>query len=58
LASCRCSNAPTAKKTSVELGGNAPFTVFDDTDIANFLFVATKVGRVKTRGPTMLCPVY
>ena len=29
LAQC----APTIKKTSMELGGNAPFIVFDDADL-------------------------
>ncbi len=36
LAQC----APTIKKTSMELGGNAPFIVFDDADVENAVHAA------------------
>lgn len=45
----------TLKKLSLELGGNAPFIVFDDADIE--VAVASAIGsKFKVTGQTCVCP--
>jgi succinate-semialdehyde dehydrogenase/glutarate-semialdehyde dehydrogenase len=50
LAQC----APTIKKTSMELGGNAPFIVFDDADIAEAVKGAM-ASKYRNGGQTCVC---
>jgi len=50
LAQC----APTIKKTSMELGGNAPFMVFDDADIEAAVQGAM-VSKYRNSGQTCVC---
>jgi succinate-semialdehyde dehydrogenase/glutarate-semialdehyde dehydrogenase len=46
--------APTIKKLSLELGGNAPFIVFDDADIDNAVEGAL-VSKYRNAGQTCVC---
>jgi succinate-semialdehyde dehydrogenase/glutarate-semialdehyde dehydrogenase len=46
--------ASTVKKTSMELGGNAPFIVFDDADIAAAVSGAL-VAKYRNAGQTCVC---
>ncbi len=46
--------APTVKKLSLELGGNAPFIVFDDADIDNAVEGAL-VSKYRNAGQTCVC---
>ena len=46
--------APTVKKLSLELGGNAPFIVFDDADIASAVDGAM-VSKYRNAGQTCVC---
>jgi succinate-semialdehyde dehydrogenase/glutarate-semialdehyde dehydrogenase len=46
--------APTIKKISLELGGNAPFIVFDDADIASAVDGAM-VSKYRNAGQTCVC---
>jgi succinate-semialdehyde dehydrogenase/glutarate-semialdehyde dehydrogenase len=46
--------APTIKKPSLELGGNAPFIVFDDADIARAVEGAI-ASRYRNAGQTCVC---
>jgi succinate-semialdehyde dehydrogenase/glutarate-semialdehyde dehydrogenase len=46
--------APTIKKVSLELGGNAPFIVFDDADIASAVEGAM-VSKYRNAGQTCVC---
>jgi succinate-semialdehyde dehydrogenase/glutarate-semialdehyde dehydrogenase len=46
--------APTVKKLSLELGGNAPFIVFDDADIASAVEGAL-VSKYRNAGQTCVC---
>jgi succinate-semialdehyde dehydrogenase/glutarate-semialdehyde dehydrogenase len=50
LAEC----APTIKKTSMELGGNAPFIVFDDADLDEAVKGAI-VSKFRNTGQTCVC---
>jgi len=50
LAAC----APTIKKTSMELGGNAPFIVFDDADL-DAAVVGTMASKYRNTGQTCVC---
>src|ERR1700688_977010 len=50
LAQC----APTIKKTSMELGGNAPFIVFDDADIEEAVKGAI-ASKYRNAGQTCVC---
>ncbi len=50
LAQC----APTVKKTSMELGGNAPFIVFDDANIDDAVQGAL-VSKFRNAGQTCVC---
>lgn len=50
LAQC----APTIKKTSMELGGNAPFTVFDDADLEAAVDGAM-IAKFRNAGQTCVC---
>ncbi|MBV9511113.1 MAG: NAD-dependent succinate-semialdehyde dehydrogenase [Caulobacteraceae bacterium] len=50
LAQC----APTIKKTSMELGGNAPFIVFDDADLDEAVKGAM-VSKYRNTGQTCVC---
>ncbi len=50
LAQC----APTIKKTSMELGGNAPFIVFDDADVAAAVQGAM-ASKFRNTGQTCVC---
>ncbi len=50
LAQC----APTIKKTSMELGGNAPFIVFDDADIEAAV-AGTLASKYRNTGQTCVC---
>ena len=50
LAQC----APTIKKTSMELGGNAPFIVFDDADL-DAAVVGTMGSKFRNTGQTCVC---
>ncbi len=46
--------APTIKKLSLELGGNAPFIVFDDTDLDSAVEGAM-VSKYRNAGQTCVC---
>jgi succinate-semialdehyde dehydrogenase/glutarate-semialdehyde dehydrogenase len=46
--------APTIKKTSMELGGNAPFIVFDDADIESAVAGAI-ASKYRNAGQTCVC---
>jgi succinate-semialdehyde dehydrogenase/glutarate-semialdehyde dehydrogenase len=50
LAQC----APTIKKTSMELGGNAPFIVFEDADIEEAV-KGTLASKYRNTGQTCVC---
>jgi succinate-semialdehyde dehydrogenase / glutarate-semialdehyde dehydrogenase len=50
LAQC----APTIKKTSMELGGNAPFIVFDDADL-DAAVVGAMGSKYRNTGQTCVC---
>ena len=50
LAQC----APTVKKTSMELGGNAPFIVFDDADL-DAAVAGAMVSKYRNTGQTCVC---
>ena len=50
LAQC----APTIKKTSMELGGNAPFIVFDDADL-DAAVAGAMVSKYRNAGQTCVC---
>ena len=50
LAQC----APTVKKTSMELGGNAPFIVFDDADL-DAAVVGAMASKYRNTGQTCVC---
>ena len=50
LAQC----APTIKKTSMELGGNAPFIVFDDADL-DAAVVGAMGSKFRNAGQTCVC---
>ncbi|MBL8344423.1 MAG: NAD-dependent succinate-semialdehyde dehydrogenase [Rubrivivax sp.] len=52
ILSAQC--APTIKKVSLELGGNAPFIVFDDADIASAIEGAM-VSKYRNAGQTCVC---
>jgi succinate-semialdehyde dehydrogenase/glutarate-semialdehyde dehydrogenase len=47
-------SAPTIKKMSLELGGNAPFIVFDDADIASAVEGAM-ASKYRNAGQTCVC---
>ena len=46
--------APTVKKVSMELGGNAPFIVFDDADI-DAAVNGTMISKFRNAGQTCVC---
>ena len=46
--------APTIKKTSMELGGNAPFIVFDDADL-DAAAAGALVSKYRNTGQTCVC---
>src|SRR6185503_11341524 len=46
--------APTVKKISLELGGNAPFIVFDDADL-DAAVEGTMVSKYRNTGQTCVC---
>jgi succinate-semialdehyde dehydrogenase/glutarate-semialdehyde dehydrogenase len=46
--------APTIKKTSMELGGNAPFIVFDDADL-DAAVVGAMASKYRNTGQTCVC---
>ena len=50
LAQC----APTVKKTSMELGGNAPFIVFDDADL-DAAVLGAMASKYRNTGQTCVC---
>ncbi|QKR99591.1 NAD-dependent succinate-semialdehyde dehydrogenase [Sphingomonas sp. CL5.1] len=50
LAQC----APTIKKTSMELGGNAPFLVFDDADV-DAAVDGAMIAKFRNAGQTCVC---
>ena len=50
LAAC----APTVKKTSMELGGNAPFIVFDDADL-DAAVIGAMASKYRNTGQTCVC---
>jgi succinate-semialdehyde dehydrogenase/glutarate-semialdehyde dehydrogenase len=50
LAQC----APTVKKTSMELGGNAPFIVFDDADL-DAAVTGAMASKFRNTGQTCVC---
>jgi succinate-semialdehyde dehydrogenase/glutarate-semialdehyde dehydrogenase len=50
LAAC----APTVKKTSMELGGNAPFIVFDDADL-DAAVLGAMASKYRNTGQTCVC---
>ena len=50
LAQC----APTIKKTSMELGGNAPFIVFDDADL-DAAVLGAMASKFRNTGQTCVC---
>jgi succinate-semialdehyde dehydrogenase/glutarate-semialdehyde dehydrogenase len=50
LAAC----APTIKRTSMELGGNAPFIVFDDADI-DAAIAGAMASKYRNAGQTCVC---
>ena len=47
--------APTVKKVSMELGGNAPFIVFDDADLEAAVAGAIQA-KYRNSGQTCVCP--
>jgi succinate-semialdehyde dehydrogenase/glutarate-semialdehyde dehydrogenase len=47
-------SAPTVKKLALELGGNAPFIVFDDADIDSAVEGAM-ISKFRNAGPTCVC---
>ena len=52
---CRCSNAPArSRKLSLELGGNAPFIVFDGADIEMAVKGAI-ASKYRNAGQTCVC---
>lgn len=46
--------APTIKKVSLELGGNAPFIIFDDADI-NSAIAGVMASKFRNMGQTCVC---
>jgi succinate-semialdehyde dehydrogenase / glutarate-semialdehyde dehydrogenase len=46
--------APTVKKTSMELGGNAPFIVFDDADL-DAAVAGAMLSKFRNAGQTCVC---
>ena len=46
--------APTVKKLSLELGGNAPFIVFDDADL-DAAVEGALIAKFRNGGPTCIC---
>ena len=48
-------SAPTIKKLSLELGGNAPFVVFDDADL-NAAVAGAMQAKFRNAGQTCVCP--
>ena len=46
--------APTVKKTSMELGGNAPFIVFDDADV-DAAVAGAMLSKFRNAGQTCVC---
>ncbi|WP_068084991.1 NAD-dependent succinate-semialdehyde dehydrogenase [Novosphingobium rosa] len=46
--------APTLKKLSLELGGNAPFIVFDDADV-DAAVTGAMLGKFRNAGQTCVC---
>ena len=46
--------APTVKKTSMELGGNAPFIVFDDADM-DAAIAGAMLSKFRNAGQTCVC---
>ena len=46
--------APTVKKTSMELGGNAPFIVFDDADV-DAAVAGAMASKYRNSGQTCVC---
>ncbi len=46
--------APTVKKTSMELGGNAPFIVFDDADL-DAAVTGAMLSKYRNTGQTCVC---
>lgn len=48
-------SAPTLKKLSLELGGNAPFIVFDDADV-DAAVEGLMVSKFRNGGQTCVCP--
>ncbi|SNS49558.1 succinate semialdehyde dehydrogenase [Noviherbaspirillum humi] len=48
-------SAPTLKKLSLELGGNAPFIVFDDADL-HAAVDGLMVAKFRNAGQTCICP--
>ena len=46
--------APTVKKTSMELGGNAPFIVFDDADV-DAAVAGAMASKYRNTGQTCVC---
>ena len=46
--------APTVKKTSMELGGNAPFIVFDDADV-DLAVAGAMFSKFRNSGQTCVC---
>ena len=53
-ANCWRNVAPTIKKTSMELGGNAPFIVFEDADIDEAVKGAL-ASKYRNTGQTCVC---
>ena len=53
-ATCFISSRPTIKKISLELGGNAPFIVFDDADLDAAVEGAI-VSKYRNTGQTCVC---
>src|SRR5271170_2766616 len=47
--------APTLKKLSLELGGNAPFIVFDDADL-DAAVIGLMASKFRNGGQTCVCP--
>jgi succinate-semialdehyde dehydrogenase/glutarate-semialdehyde dehydrogenase len=47
-------SAPTLKKVSLELGGNAPFIIFDDADLEAAL-AGTMASKFRNAGQTCIC---
>ena len=52
--SCWRMCAPTIKKTSMELGGNAPFIVFDDADL-DAAVLGAMASKYRNTGQTCVC---